>query len=170
MLAALAATLPVLSGCAGYRFGTESMFPANIQTVHVPVFENDTFRPFLGERLTEAVVKEIEASTPYKVTDAASADTILTGRLVSMRKTVLAQERNGNPRDLETSFQLLVQWTDRRGDPLTPQTVVPVSLFDIQVTEAAHFVPEAGQSVSTSQQAAIQRLARQIVSQMNAPW
>jgi hypothetical protein len=146
------------------------MFPADIRTVHVPMFENDTFRRHLGERLTEAVVKEIEATTPYKVVDAASADSVLTGRIISMNKRVLAEEINDNPRDLETAFQVVVQWTDRRGDPLTPETVAPISLFDIQLTEAAHFVPEGGQSIATSQQSAIQRVARQIVSQMNAPW
>lgn len=169
-LVVAALLLLLLPGCAGYRFGTASMFPAGIRTVHVPVFENDTFRPYLGERMTEAVVKEIEAASPYKVVNAASADTVLTGRIVSMRKTVLAEDINDNPRDLETAFQVIVQWTDRRGDPVTPETIVPISLFDIQVTEAAHFVPEAGPSIATSQQSAIQRVARQIVSQMNAPW
>ena len=169
LVVALAA-LALLPGCAGYRFGTGAMFPPGVQTVHVPVFENDTFRRYLGEQMTEAVVKEIEATTPYKVVNAAGADTFLTGRIVSLRKTVLADDINDNPRDIETAFQVIVQWTDRRGDPITPETVVPISLFDLTVTEAAHFVPESGQSIATSQQSAIQRVARQIVSQMNAPW
>jgi hypothetical protein len=38
------------------------------------------------------------------------------------------------------------------------------------VLEAGNFVPEAGQSVSSANQKIIAQIARQIVSQMEAPW
>ncbi|MEQ8785013.1 MAG: LptE family protein [Pirellulaceae bacterium] len=170
ILAAGAMLIPLLGGCAGYQLGTASMFPTEIRTVHVPVFQNDTFRRYLGEQLTEAVVKEIEATTPYKVVDAANADSILSGRIVSMHKRILAQDPNSNPRDVETPLLVVVQWTDRRGDALVQETSIPVNLFDLQVTGASHFVAEGGQSVSSSQLTAMQRISRQIVSQMNTPW
>ena len=55
------------SGCAAYRFGAASLYPPDIQTVYVPVFESNSFRRNLSELLTEAVCKEIELKTPYKV-------------------------------------------------------------------------------------------------------
>jgi hypothetical protein len=167
---AAALSLPLVAGCAGYQIGPENMFPPDIRTVHVPMFTNGTFRPYLGEQLTEAVIKEIEATTPYKVVDAASADSILSGSIVSMQKRILAMDQNSNPRDIETPLVVVVQWTDRRGDALVQETSIPVNLFDLQVTGAAHFVPEGGQSRATSQLSAMQKLARQIVSQMNTPW
>ena len=48
------------AGCAGYQIGNQSLFPQEIHTVYVPVFKSNSFRRNLGERLTEAVVKEIE--------------------------------------------------------------------------------------------------------------
>ena len=50
-----------VGGCAGYRFGAASLYPPDIQTVYVPVFESNSFRRNLSEWLTEAVCKEIEA-------------------------------------------------------------------------------------------------------------
>src|SRR5262245_65624285 len=72
-----------LSGCAGYQIGNRSLYRPDIRTVHVPVIQSESYRRNLGEKLTEAVVKEIELKTPYKVVDAESADSILSLRLVS---------------------------------------------------------------------------------------
>ena len=160
--------LSSLAGCAGYQVGVDSMYLPGIRTVHVPIFETETYRRFQGEMLTEAVIKEIEANTPYKVVDAASADSILSGSIVSMQKRVLAENVFDDPRELETAFHIQVRWTDRRGDPLAPQASIP--MFDVSFTQPATFVPEVGQSVATAQQEAIRRLARQIVGQMNVPW
>ncbi len=48
------------AGCAGYRVGMDSLYPTDIHTVYVPMFESDSFRPNLGERLTEKVIKQID--------------------------------------------------------------------------------------------------------------
>src|SRR6476660_2725748 len=56
-----------LTGCAGYQLGQRSLYRPDICTVHIPVIQSDSFRRYLGERLTEAVVKEVELRTPYKV-------------------------------------------------------------------------------------------------------
>ena len=49
-------------------------------------------------------------------------------------------------------------------------TPIPFSPLLVNVSQTASFVPEAGQSMATAQQEAIQRLAEQIVGQMEAPW
>ena len=53
-------SLLLLGGCAGYQIGNQSLYPQEIRTVYVPMFQSISFRRNLGERLTEAVVKEIE--------------------------------------------------------------------------------------------------------------
>src|SRR4051794_4304229 len=72
-----------LAGCAGYQIGRGGLYRPDVRTVHVPVAQSDSYRRYLGERLTEAVVKEIELRTPYKVVDSASADSVLNIRLMS---------------------------------------------------------------------------------------
>ena len=57
---AASAWMLALSGCAGLHVGQQSLYRPEIRTIYVSVFESESFRPNLGERLTEAVVKEIE--------------------------------------------------------------------------------------------------------------
>lgn len=167
ILAALALWAP---GCASYRLGNRSLYRCDIRTVHVPMVQSDSFRRNLGERLTEAIVKEVELKTQYKIVDADSADSVLTARLVSDAKRVLSENEFDEPRDLETDFFVQMSWVDRRGDLIAGGTPIPFSPLLVNISQTASYVPEAGQTMTTAQQEAIQRLAEQIVSQMEAPW
>jgi len=157
-------------GCAGYQLGAQTLYRPDIQTVHVPVFESSSFRHHLGERLTEAVVKEIELKTPYKVVSDASADSILRARLVTDQKRQVAENRDGWPRDVEVALLLQVAWLDRRGNPIGEPVSTPLLPSVLSVSEAKHFVPEGGQSITVAQFAAMDQLAEQIVAQMETPW
>src|SRR3954467_2368839 len=89
--------LVIFSGCAGYQIGNRALYRPDIRTVHVPVIQSDSYRRYLGERLTEAIVKEIELRTPYKVVGADAADSVLSVRLVSDSKRVIANNRFSEP-------------------------------------------------------------------------
>lgn len=162
--------LALTAGCAAYQIGNQSLYPPHIRTVYVPVFESDTYRRFVGEWLTEAVMKEIEAKTPYKVVGTPNADSVLTGRITSDTKRVLVEDPYDNPREIEMGMRVEVRWIDRRGDMVEPMGPVPVpeELALVGATGAA--IPEVGQSVTTAQQKAIERLAQQIVGMMESPW
>jgi hypothetical protein len=160
----------LLSGCAGYQLGSRSLYRPDIRTIHVPVVESDSYRRYLGERLTEALVKEIELKTPYKVVGAAEADSILTCRIVSESKRVLGENRFDEPRDVEADFFVQVSWVDRRGDLIMSHNDIPVQPLLLNVSQTANFVPEGGQSLATAHQEAIRRLADQIRGQMELAW
>ena len=81
-----------ICGCQGYKLGSLDLYRPDIRTVYVPMIQSDSYRKGLGEQLTEAVVKEIEAKTPYKVVGREKADTILEVRLVDERKWVIAED------------------------------------------------------------------------------
>lgn len=160
----------LLPGCAGYQIGQRSLYRPDIRTVHVPMAQSDSYRRYLGERLTEAVVKEIELRTPYKLVDADSADSVLNVRLVSDSKRVIANNRYSEPRDIETDFFVQTSWVDRRGDLIMNNDNVPAAPLLVNLGQQANFVPEGGQSLETAQQEAIQKLAQQIVGQMEIAW
>ncbi len=168
-LLVLAASL-LAGGCAGYQLGNRTLYPADVRTVHVPIFASDSFRRNLGERLTEAVVKEIERTTPYKVVGAAHADSVLEGRITGVTKRVVAENRFDDPRQLELDFAVNVSWSDHRNRSLCDPRTIELPAELTIVGAAASIVPEVGQSVVTAQQQAIERLATQIVSMMEAPW
>ena len=159
-----------LAGCAGYQIGNQSLYPRGIRTVYVPVFESSSFRRNLGERLTEAVQKEIELKTPYKVTGSPSADSELRGRIASEGKHVVVESRTGEPREVQVNMQVEVAWIDHQGNMIRPAQPIPIPAELTDVGGSANLVPETGQSTATAQQQAIHRLAEQIVALMEAPW
>lgn len=134
-----------------------------IRTVHIPVFESDSYRRFLGQRLTEAVVKQIQRDTPFVITSADRADSVLTGKIVRDSKRVLSESIDDDPRALQAEWQVEVQWTNRVGAPLMQRQT-------LRLTGDVDFVPEGGQSLTTAQQELIDRLAAQIVNQMEMTW
>lgn len=170
LLRGLALTLALCSGCAGYQLGQRSLYRPDIRTVHVPIAQSDSFRRYLGEQLTEAVVKQIELRTPYKVVDEAAADSVLNLRLISEGKRIITNNRFSEPRDIETDFFLQVNWVDRRGDLIMTPAGIPAAPLLLNIGQQANFVPEGGQSLATAQQEAIFRLAEQVVGQMELAW
>lgn len=170
LLAPLLAVATV-TGCAGYRWGTRSLFRTDVRTVYVPIIESDSFRRNLGERLTEAVIKQLELNSPYKVVgDPNSADSTLRCRLTSDSKKVLIEAHTDEPRVLEVAMAVQVDWVDRQGQSLIQRTEVPMPSSLLGVGQRSEMIAEVGQSIVTAQQATIERLAREIVGQLEAAW
>lgn len=167
---AVGAALLGISGCAPYRLGTESLYSCKIRTVYVPVFESNSYRRGLGERLTEAVQKEIERRTPYKVVSSPDADSILTGKILTETKGVSVETPTDEGRELTNYFTIRTQWIDKAGAVVQDMPPVPIPDSFQTLQGNSSFYPEVGQSISTSQQDSINRLARQIVGMMEAPW
>ena len=89
-----AAMLLLLSvaGC-GYMVGAP--YQAHIQSVHVPIFSSESFRRGIEFELTEAVHKEIQNRTHFRLTKAPYADSRLTGKIVHLEKRVLGESAYG---------------------------------------------------------------------------
>jgi hypothetical protein len=165
------ALIAISTGCAGYRMGTRSLYRNDLRTVHVPMIESSSFRRNLGERLTEAVVKQIELTTPYKVVgDPATAESVLRCQLISDRKDLSIETRTDEPRDLRLTFVVQVDWVDRFGQPLIQRTEIPMPSAFFGISQSTGLIAEAGQSMATQQQSALEGLARQIVGQLEAAW
>jgi hypothetical protein len=160
----------LLCGCTAYQIGSQTLYPPEIQTVYVPVFQSNSFRRNLGERLTEAVVKEVESKTPYKVVNDPNADSVLTGRIVEEHKSVLVPILTGDAREIQVGMRVEVSWVDRKGRLLRAADPIPCPAEIAEVSSTGDIVPEVGQSVATAQQQAICRLAEQIVGLMEKPW
>lgn len=157
-------------GCLGYRFGNAGLYRNDIRTIHVPVVRSDSFRPELGVLITEALQKEIEKRTPYKLSQSATADSVLKVRLTNDAKRVKSEVITDEPRLLETVVNVELSWTDRRGMNLIETQFMPPGEVSHYFSERTDFVPEAGQSIATSFQRAAERLADHIVDQMEARW
>ncbi len=86
-----------------------------IRTVYVPIFKNHTFRRGYEFHLTRAVVREIEAKTPYKVvSNCESADTELVGTIITFTKRVINANQLNEVREAETTLGVEVVGSDKQ--------------------------------------------------------
>lgn len=163
VLMPVALMLICLSGCKTYQLGHQTLHRPDIRTVHVAMVDNLTFRRYLGQRLTESVVKEIELNTPFQLASAADADSVLTGVVKRQQKRSVSESRFDDPRDVQITLQVEFTWVDRSCTPLMQRQTLTIS-------RSVDFIPEGGQSMVTAQQEAIDRIARQVIQQMEMPW
>ena len=159
--------LIVSTGC-GYMIGSPPV--QGVRSVHVPIFKSESYRRNLDYLLTEAVQKQIKERTPYRLSDAETADTILQGKIVEIRKTPLSENRFDDPRELQLLVGAEVKWIERRTGRILQQYIFPVGPELLQHASQVSFAPEAGHSLATAQQESAQRLAAQIVDLMEAGW
>ncbi|MBL8809593.1 MAG: LptE family protein [Planctomycetaceae bacterium] len=160
-------SLTAASGC-GYMLGTPTY--QGVRTVHVPVFTNTSFRRNIDYLLTEAVQKEIRTRGGYRLDDAETADTILRGRIVEIRKNPLSETRFDDPREIQLMVGAEVTWVDRRSGQILQQRTFPLGSALSQSVSNVSFAPEVGQSLATAQQESASRLAAQIADMMEIPW
>jgi Lipopolysaccharide-assembly len=182
----------------GYTIG--SLHDTRYRTIYVPIFENKAFQsgPLRGleYRLTEAVQKEIERSTPYKVvSNRDRADTELLGAIVATPKHILNRNQLNEIREGQMDIKVELVWRDLHTNeilskpsptegmntepeperpapsgPLVKPGLPPPSCGKTVVLASGHFVPELGESQTTALAKGCKRLAVQIVSLMEKPW
>lgn len=157
----------LLPGC-GYMVG--SVYQSDVRSVHVPIFESNAFRRGLEFQLTDAVQKEIQNQTHFRLAKNDNADSRLTGRIVRINKQVLGESAFDDPRELELAVAVEVTWEDLRSGQIIAQQRVPLENEQIQLLSTGSFAPEVGQSLATAEQQVVSRIARQIVEMMELPW
>ena len=158
----------LVAGCASdpsAGYSTASVFPSDIRTVAVPILENDTFIRGVEFELTDALIKEIEARTPYKVTAQPQADTIFLGRVKKVELDQLSKSRlTGLGEEVIVSVTIDFEWKDWRSDaPLVARK--SFSGHGLAVPSAP-----TGERMELGRMAAVQQLARDIVDEMRAAW
>ena len=142
MLLLNAGLLLAIAGCAGYQLGSASLYNPNIRTIYIPIIRNETFRHDLGVQLTEALQKEVELRTPYKVVANPSADSTLTCRVTAQTKRVIVEANTDEPRALENMISVELTWTDRQGNLLLENRFVPQGELAFFFIQGSDFVPE----------------------------
>jgi len=161
----LSCALPVgLSGCGISGYTNDSLFPSNVGTVCIKMFDNRTFRRGVEYELTDALAKRIEAETPYKiVSDQDLADTVIEGQIISIGEHALSTDRElGSVLEKEVEVQAIVQWKNlKTGELLIDHKTVAASASysDYQLQDFKY-----GSTVAAN------NLARKIVELMERSW
>ncbi|MFB3430221.1 MAG: LPS assembly lipoprotein LptE [Phycisphaerales bacterium] len=166
--AASACACVLTLGCAsdptnGYAF--DSAYDSSVRTVAVPIFDNPTYEHGLEFELTEAIIKEIHRSTPWRVIDRERAQTELSGAITSADLRALGTDsETGLIEQYAYDLGVTFEFRDRRDGR------VLVARRNFRAAEA--FVPDrlAGERLEFGQRATIDQLARDIVAELRSGW
>lgn len=152
----------MLSGC-GYT--QTALYSKEYQSVAVPIFQNKTFYRNVEFDLSEALIKEIELRTPYKVTAANTAQTILEGQVVSINQHSLNRTKEGGLVQ-EVELQLVVNFIWKRqsdGKTLRRREGVITTGRFVAATPIS-------EPLETGEHTAVQAMAQRIVDIMRTDW
>src|ERR1700693_482169 len=130
------------SGC-GYTVG--NAFQGNVRSVYVPIATSEDFRRGAEFQLTEAVLTQIKERTPFRIAKGDAADTNLTMKIKSIRKTVLGTTADNDPRSLQVQYAVDVIWEDLRTGRILAQQQVSLEPEISHMYATGNFAPEVGQ-------------------------
>lgn len=109
---ALAALLAALPACVSLRRG--GLFAEDRDEVFVPYFKNETFFRNVEFELTEQVHQEILSRPGLRLSSKEDAEVLLTGRVVSVRQTVLSEDPQQDVTSRSTSVTAVIEIRDAR--------------------------------------------------------
>ncbi len=152
-------------GCAGMAgYSNESLFPEEVASVYVEMFENQSFWRGVEYELSDALGKRIEVETPYKIISSLDrADTVISGQIVQASVSILTSERQtGRALEKQLQLQAVVNWKNlKTGELLIDNRLVNAS---------ASFSEWQNQGFRYASALAANNLARKIVELMGKKW
>ncbi|MEO1585113.1 MAG: LPS assembly lipoprotein LptE [Planctomycetota bacterium] len=168
LAASLALASSLSSACAanprdGYALA--SPYDASITTVAVPVFDNTTMRTGIEAQLTDALIKELQRETPWRVSQSETADAVIQGRITNARLIRLSQQTGvGLVQEQGVQLSVAFEFVDNR----TGHTILERRGF----SAIASFVPAqpSGERLSVGLRGSAELLASDIVSELANAW
>jgi hypothetical protein len=154
-----------LCGCTEITsYYHSSLFPQDVSSVCLEMFDNQSFRRGVEYELSDALAKRIETETPYKIiSNRDRADTVMTGQIVSIDESVLSFEREtGRALEREVQLQAVVNWKNLKTGELL--------IDNRKVSAQATFSEFQTQDFSYASAVAANNMARKIVELMQKKW
>ena len=162
-------TLPVLVlNCANkpeFGYSSQSLYPLEFKSISVQIFENKTMNLHIEMLLADALVKEIQYRTPYRIMNDSAADTLLKGSITDITLDAINQSNNtGLDNEVLIKVTVDFEWLNLASN----QHIVGKKNF----MSDAIFIPSrpSSEPIEMGQFAVVQQLARDIVDQMQASW
>ena len=167
LIALVCATLLITTelSCSSKGMKGGSLLPTKYRSISVPVFDNATPDRDMGFQLTEALQKRLQQTTPYTVTHDGKADTILRGKVVSVKLSQMSQSvATGLSEEVAYTVILDWDWVDvRTGKSITARKGFAAS--GVVVTSRSQAEP-----LDLARFEVTQRLADDIVANLQADW
>lgn len=156
------------SGCAanpeeGYSFSDAHR--EDINSIAVPMFENASFDNGAEFELTEAIIKEIHRTTPWRVVSESLAQTTLRGTITSsVLRQVTRQRSTGLGQEMAVELTVSFEWKENA----TGEVLVARRAYRASDTFVP--TPPAQERIELGRVSAVQRMARDIVGELRSSW
>ena len=166
-LSAFLFLLVTLTGCGSSSSGMRniSQFDTKYRSISVLAFENATSDLKIAANLNEALVKEIETITPWKVTGQGRADTMLRGTITRYGLVLLSKDpTTGLANEMLVEATVNFEWINlRTGEPIVARNGFAAS---------AMFTPSRPlqQPIDIGRFEIAQTLASDIVDTLQVDW
>ncbi|HEY4284602.1 MAG TPA: LptE family protein [Chthoniobacterales bacterium] len=161
----LAALAFSLAGCLGYSIGPiKPNYMADVHTISVRTFKNETLIPRLEELVTSTVVKQFQQDGTYKVGNDENADAILTAEIANISRSP-ARSLQGNvlsTTEFNLAMRVKYRLTARDGRVIAPGEVTGTTSYFVD----ADIVTDERQALPL----AIDELAQHLVTQLSEGW
>lgn len=176
---ALAGVLLAMLGAAGgCGYSSESLYPTQYKTIAIPAWQRgrEVYRREWEFRLTEALKKSVSTyMTGYAVVDTPRAETILTGKIVSIGRQMLSRNPDtGLAREEQITMTVSFEWTDARtGRVINGKKVenFPVSRTRVALHGGnLDSSPVVGTDFFAGEEEVIDEAARLIIEQLRSDW
>ncbi len=164
LLAGASAVVP-LAGCAGLAgYSNETLYPDDIRSVRLAMFDNRSFRRGVEYVLSDALAKRIEVETPYKIVSSRDrSDSVISGQLVSVSESILTIEREvARPLEKEVALTAAVNWKNLNTGRMM--------INNETVTASASYSEFLNQDFTYASTLAANKLAQKIVELMENKW
>lgn len=148
--------LAILCGGCGYSLGYR--VPDSVETIAVPMFDNQTFplRREVELDLTAEVRKELQARTPLRLVDSSDADMVVYGTVKEFRERLVAEGRLDEKTESTVVILVRLIIEDYRNGTRREESVSVREPLSVQ----------AGETLDQARSRAIRNLAEKVVEQV----
>ena len=155
-----------LSGCLGYRIGpVKPNYLAEVNTISVPVFKNETLLPRIEVLVTDSVIKQFQQDGTFKIGNGDNADATLKAEISRISRSPARSVRGNVLATTEFNLAMRVKYRlvgrDGKtiGAPAEAQGTTSFFVGTDVVTDERQALPLAAEELATH-----------LVSQLSEGW
>ncbi len=149
----------LMCGCG---YSTRSLISRDISSIHIPIFENKTFRRGIEFDLTKAVKDEVMSKTNLRIAGINYADTILHVSVERVDESIITS----GFRDSVVEAQMILFVDIRLVDIRTNRTLIGKT----GLSQSTGYIVKRGETLESAIEEGIVDLAETIVNLLGEKW
>lgn len=140
----------------------KSLMIRDINTIYIPIFENETFRRDLEFGLTKELKDAVLSRTGLRIVNKDNADTILSGIIKEIQEMFLTQNTDDNI--VEDQITLIVDFK------LVERSTGRILVQRQSVAQRAEFIIGRGETILSAYEEVLADMAETIVNLIEEKW